>query len=226
MTELERALLALGSELDFPPTPDLAGGVRERLGRRRRWRPALVVLAVAAVAVGIAFAVPPARSAILRFLHLGTATIVRVETLPPAQERPVAAGLGPPRTRAAAEELAQVRMRLPHGVAPSEYYAQPGLIATLLRVRGTPVLVAEMRGDQMIVVKKFLSSGTHVEQVDIGEWGALLQGGPHVLMWQFGRVETRLAGNVLLWLSSGTTYRLEGALDKRQMLDLAHQITR
>ena len=81
MTELERALVALGRELDFPPTPDLAAGVRERLGRRRRWRPALVVLAVAAVAIGIAFAVPPARSAILRFLHLGTATIVRVETL-------------------------------------------------------------------------------------------------------------------------------------------------
>jgi hypothetical protein len=50
-------------------------------------------------------------------------------------------------------------------------------------------------------------------------------------MWQlnFGRihrVETRLAGNVLLWLSADTTYRLEGALDKGQMLALAHQITR
>jgi hypothetical protein len=227
MTELERALVALGSELDFPPTPDLAAGVRPRLQRRRRWlRPALVVAAIAVLAVGIAFAVPPARSAILRFLHLGSATVVRVETLPPAQERPLAAGLGPLRTRADAEALAQVRMRLPHGTAPSDYYAQPGLIATLLRVHGTPVLVAEMRGDQMFVVKKFVSPGTHMEQVDIGEWGVLLQGGPHVLMWQSGHVETRLAGNVLLWVDHGTTYRLEGALDKRQMLDLAHQITR
>ena len=49
-------------------------------------------------------------------------------------------------------------------------------------------------------------------------------------MWQlnFGRihrVETRLAGNVLLWLDKGITYRLEGDLDKSQMLALARQIT-
>jgi hypothetical protein len=50
-------------------------------------------------------------------------------------------------------------------------------------------------------------------------------------MWQFNygeirRVETRLAGTVLLWLSQDTTYRLEGELDKGRMLQLAHQITR
>ena len=50
-------------------------------------------------------------------------------------------------------------------------------------------------------------------------------------MWEhnFGpihRIETRLAGNVVLWLVNGTTYRLEGRLDKSQMLHLARQITR
>ena len=50
-------------------------------------------------------------------------------------------------------------------------------------------------------------------------------------MWQFNygrlhRVETRFAGDVLIWLSRGTTYRLEGALPKARMLQLAHQITR
>jgi hypothetical protein len=51
-----------------------------------------------------------------------------------------------------------------------------------------------------------------------------------VIRWQFGAgeprtIQTRLAGNVLLWLESGRTYRLEGQLDKGQMLRLARNIT-
>ena len=34
MTELERALVALGRELDLPPEPDLRSRVRERIERR------------------------------------------------------------------------------------------------------------------------------------------------------------------------------------------------
>src|SRR6266496_4044135 len=108
MTELERALLALGGELDFPPEPDLLPAVRARLARRRfGFRPALAfAVAVLLVAFGIAMAVPDARSAILRFFHIGSVTVERVETLPPAQQRPLASGLGPALTRQAAEERA------------------------------------------------------------------------------------------------------------------------
>ena len=96
MTELERALLQLGRELDLPAEPDLRSRVRERIERRPRYRRALVpALALLLVALGIALAVPDARSAILRFFHIGSATIERVETLPPARERPLTAGLGP-----------------------------------------------------------------------------------------------------------------------------------
>ena len=46
---------------------------------------------------------------------------------------------------------------------------------------------------------------------------------PHVLIWEFipravHEAQTRLAGNVLLWLRDDVTYRLEGDLDKGQML--------
>ena len=37
MTELERALVALGNELEFPPTPNFWPRVGERLQRRRWW---------------------------------------------------------------------------------------------------------------------------------------------------------------------------------------------
>jgi hypothetical protein len=175
--------------------------------------------------------VPDARSAILRFFHIGAATVEQVETLPPAQQRPLVAGLGPALVREDAEMAAGLRIRLPRGVRPPvRYYARPGLIATLLHVEGTPVLLAEIRDDQTVFAKKAVEKQTTVEPVRIGDFGLWLEGPQHVLMWRFNSplvhvVETRLAGNVLIWVRNGVTYRLEGALDKSQMLALARKIT-
>src|SRR6266498_228858 len=239
MTELERALVALGQELDFPPEPDLVAAVRARLGERRGLaflpprRSLAFAMALIVVAFGIAMAVPQARSAILRFFHIGAVTVERVETLPRAQQQPLATGLGPPLSRRAAESRAQLGIRLPalEGPTPKRYYAQPGLIATLLHDRGEPVLLAEMREDQVMLFKKFAGPGTDVQPVQIGLYGLWLEGERHVLMWSFGpgelhRIQTRLAGNVLIWLAGNTTYRLEGDLTKEQMLELARDITR
>src|ERR687886_740221 len=114
MAELEQALVALGRELDVPAAPDLRGAVGQRIERRRARRRWLALAAgLAVVAVGIAFAVPQARSAILRFFHIGAATVERVETLPPATRRPLVSGLGPARTRAAAERVAGFKIVLP-----------------------------------------------------------------------------------------------------------------
>src|SRR5919201_5112513 len=113
MTELERALRGLGEEIDFPAAPDLVPRVRERLEPRgfdlfARRNVVAVALAVLVVAFGIAMAVPQARSAILRFFHIGAVTVERVETLPPAQQQPLAAGAGagpPPQDAAKAARL-------------------------------------------------------------------------------------------------------------------------
>src|SRR5215475_5461706 len=89
MADLEQRLQALGAELEWPATPRLA--IPSRRPRRHR----LLVVAVAAlVAVAVALAVPGARSAILRALHLEGVTIVQVDVLPPARARPLGAGLG------------------------------------------------------------------------------------------------------------------------------------
>jgi hypothetical protein len=239
MADLERALVALGRELDFPPEPDLVPAVRARLERPRlalglpRRRVLVFAVAVLVVAFGIAMAVPQARSAILRFFHIGSVTVERVETLPRAENRPLAAGLGPPLSRAAAERQASLGIVLPDfdGPPPKRYYARPGLIATLLHYRGEPVLLAEMRDDQVSITKKFAAPDTDVEPVQLGEFGLWIEGGQHVLRWHFGvgeemRVQTRLAGNVLIWLRRNRTFRLEGDLDKSQMLELAREITR
>jgi hypothetical protein len=230
MTELERALVQLGRELDLPPEPDLRSRVRARIERRSRYRRALVPALALLVALGIAFAVPDARSAILRFFHIGAVTIERVETLPAARDRPLTAGLGPALALDEAEARSGVSLVL-NGPRPQRFYAQPGLIATLLNYRDKPVLLAELQADQTGIVKKLAGSETKVEPAPIGSFGLWLEGGPHVLIWVTGsgevrQTEPRLAGNVLIWAEGGRTFRLEGDLSKGQMLELGRQITR
>jgi hypothetical protein len=225
MTELERALVQLGHELDWPAEPDLRSRVRARTERRTFARPLVVAVALAVVA----FAVPQARSSILRFFHIGAVTIERVETLPAAQERPLAAGLGPALTLKEAEAQSGVPLVL-HGPKPQHFYAQRGLIATSLRYHGKPILLAELQGEQVGITKKLAGSGTRVEPAAIGSSGLWLSGGRHVLIWETGagstgRIEPRLAGDVLIWTEGDRTFRLEGDLDKSRMLKLGRQIT-
>ncbi len=230
MTELERALVSLGEAIDFPPAPDFRPAVRERLERRRFVRPLVFAVALVIVAFGIAMAVPPARSAILRFFHIGAVTIERVQTLPPARERPLAAGLGLALPLDQAEARSGVRLVL-DAPRPDRFYARPGLLATLLEYRGKPVLLAEFQGDQLGITKKLAGPGTTVQPAPIGSFGIWIAGGRHVIYWetspgQISRIEPRLAGNVLIWTDGGRTFRLEGALHEEQMLELARDITR
>src|SRR5438094_10609955 len=88
--DLERELRAL--DVEWPPTPELRLALEPLRGRSRR--PLFAAVALALVALAAAFAVPQSRGAILRFLHLGGETIQFVDTLPPAQERPLGEGLG------------------------------------------------------------------------------------------------------------------------------------
>ncbi len=237
MTELERALVALAAELDFPPEPNLVAGVRARLERRRllfpRRRALALAVALVVVAFGIAMAVPDARSAILRFFHIGAVTVEQVETLPAAQERPLTAGLGEPLSRHEAERRAGFPILLPRdrSSTPTRYYVRPGLIATFLHAGSKPLLLVEFQGDQAGIAKKLAGPDTHVEPVQIGRFGLWIEGGRHVIVWEFERVrvhrlDTRLAGNVLLWLQGERTFRLEGDFSKAEMLKLGRQITR
>jgi hypothetical protein len=236
MVELEQALVALGSELDVPPTPDLTSAVRARVARRRgarRWL--IVALAVAVVGVGIAMAVPDARSAILRFFGIGSVKIERVDTLPASREAPLTAGLGPVRTRVDAERIAGFRMVLPQfkGEPPSRYYAIPdALVATVIRSGPTPLVLTELRGDQTWLSKKIVGQDTKIEpaRVDVYD-GLFLSGGRHVLLYEVAhgtevrQLATRFAGNVLLWSDGTRTYRLEGRVSRDEAIRLATLIT-
>ena len=219
MTPLEHALVALGRELELPPAPDLVSAVRARLEPRRERRP--LVLAVAAallVALVAALAIPDARSTILRFLHLGGVTIERVDTLPAAQERPLAQGLGPSLSVPEARRRLQFEPVVPRGIR--RVYVSDGALLVLLRERGKPVLLTELPGG---FAKKAVSGETRIQEVHVGaDYGFWIAGARHV--FQMPADAPRMAGNTLLWEQAGLTLRLEGPLTQAQAIKLAYRI--
>ena len=84
MNGLERELAALSDAVEWPDSPDLAPVVSGRLGDAPRRpglarRPLAIAVAVVLAAVLAVLAVPPARTAILDWLGIGGARIVRVD---------------------------------------------------------------------------------------------------------------------------------------------------
>jgi hypothetical protein len=127
MPELERELRALGAQVDLPAERDLVPAVRALLfehPRRRRWlRPLVVALAAVVLALGIALAVPPARSSILRFFGLESVTVIPVDALPPAGRGPLAYGRRLPLD--SAERQAGFRPLLPDLGDPDAVFPPP-----------------------------------------------------------------------------------------------------
>ena len=117
MTEHEQALRALGRELDVPAAPDIVPAVLERIEPRRRparWRDRRVALAIAIVllaALAATLAVPEARSALFRILHLGGERIELVDELPPAEGALDESTLGEPVTLEEARSRAGFPLR-------------------------------------------------------------------------------------------------------------------
>ena len=141
--DLARELSALAAHVEWPATPELRLSL-EPVPRRRSRRAVFAAVAFAALlAVGVAFAVPQSRAAILRFFHLGAVTIQIVDRLPAAQERPLTAGLGPVIGRAEAKQLIP-DLLLP-ALTPPPLLHSPGsaTIALVFELDGEPVLLSE-----------------------------------------------------------------------------------
>jgi hypothetical protein len=231
MAELETALRQLGSEVAFPPTPDLAPAIRGQLDRPRfrHRRVAIALVSAVVVAIGAAFAVPQARTAILDWLGLRNVSVVRVEKLPavPAHGN---LDLGQRVTLDAAKRRAPWLL-VPDGTPDSVWVNEslPGGKVSLLW--GTPsnirLLLTEFTG--RTYVEKVIQGDTQVERVKIGSAGVWFQG-PHVVMFQdrdgrFRESHARLARNTLVWQMGDVTLRLEGGLTRDEALRIARTIS-
>jgi hypothetical protein len=229
MAELDLELRALGRALDVPAAPDLASAVTRRIQRRRTARRALLAAVAVVAAIGIAFAVPPARSAILEFFHLQGVTVERVDTLPAGRARSIDQALGPPMPLAAAERRLGFRFRLPPGVRPARARVVGNLATVVLERGGAPLLLSEFRGRPFEVMKKVVGASTTVAEADVhGAPGIWIEGATHFLYLDrrgaIAELPIAVHGNVLLWQRGSLIYRLQGKIDERDAIRIAESI--
>ena len=253
MTELERTLVQLGRELDYPPTPAFESRLAARAPAPRRatarpgWRrPVVLALAALLLLAGAAFAaVPGVRDAVLEALGLEGATVERRERLPVAPElRPLRLGEREPSVVAAAERLGFtplvpaaagrpdgvfVRDDVPGGELSLTYAARPGLPEAA--PTGLGLLVTEFRGDfAPEYVGKIAGAATSLERLRVdGERAIWVEGAPHLFFYRppdsdFAERRLRLAANVLLLEQGPLLVRLEGAFGRERALALARSL--
>jgi hypothetical protein len=225
----ERELRALAAFVDFPAERDLAPAIRARLGRQPRRRRALVlILAAALLAIALAFAVTPARSAILRFFHLQGVTIEYVDKLPSVRvSEPF--DLGRPIELSEAERVAGFRpLTSPLLGTPDQVSWDGEMLWFRYGGHGSVrVLVSEFRGSRITtLVKKVVQRGTEIYPVIVDhEQGYFIKGAEHFLYLAPTDIvrdeRVRLARNVLLWEHGALTMRLEGALGIEQAMEIA-----
>jgi hypothetical protein len=234
MSDLRRELDLLRREVDFPPTPDIAGAVRRRLEapRRRRTRPqrrlALTLAAALVLLAALMAAVPGARDSVLDLFGLRGAT---VEVRPELPEREVSGlQLGDRVPLADARSRASFSVLVPGALgAPEAVYLSrriPGGEVTLVYRRGG-LLISQFRGDlDPDYVGKIVSQASGLERSDGRIW---IEGAPHFFFYRAPdgglREHTlRLAGNVLLLERGRLLVRIEGAPTQRRALEIAQTL--
>lgn len=243
MPELELALVELGRDLEFPPTPDLAPRVRARIAAEQAPRPRFAVvparrtlviaLAVLAVTVGALMAVPGTRAAILEFFGLRGVTIERVETLPTVPKQTALDDLGSRVSLDEARDLADFDVVVPERLGePDEVYfldfPPGGMVSFVYGSAEEPrALFTQFRATVEDAFFKKVEADTDVESVTVGgQPGFYLSGAPHVFGYlgadgQFRQETVRLVGNVLLWERGDLTLRLEGDVSRDEALRIA-----
>lgn len=236
MSGLERELRTLSAQVEWPDAPDVASNVLDRLGespRPSRRRAIAVVVALALAAILAVLAVPPARTAILDWLGIGGARIVRVDRLPPLRPARNVDVLG----RQATLTEARAHGGFPFADPPSdepvpdEVRLAPGARVSYLWRDGSDVrlLITQFPGDvgDPALLKKLAGQATVVDRFELdGDPAVWLEGGPHVVLFVAPDGSVRddqgwLAGNTLLVDRAGTTVRVEGNLTRAAAVGLA-----
>ena len=213
--DLEQALVDLGRELAYPPTPQLAVAVRRRLAdasmrprREWRWVPrldrrfALALAAVLAVAAIVLAVSPDAREAVAERLGLRGVQIQQVPAV--SAPRATQLNLGEPVT------LDQARARVAYQIdvpvvlgPPDEVYLSNtpvgGQVALVYYPRsdlpqanttGVGGLLTEFRGNvrSTAALGKGIPPGTHLEEVQVDGGRAFwIEGDPHTFFYMDAR---------------------------------------
>jgi anti-sigma factor RsiW len=237
MSELELQLTRLGRELDFPAERDLTRAVVRRLAEppeRRFWSRRVLVVALAALVVAVAavFAVPPARSAILDWLGIGSAEIRIVDELPEVETVTLAPGERVSLSRAHELEPGLLDPHLDGVGKPDAVFVQdlqPGTPVTYVwgGLDRPRLLLTQVRG--RFYFEKLVHAGeTAVVATEVNGADAAWIKGEHVLYYESGRtggtLPSRLAKSTLVWSRGPVTLRLEGDMTREEAERIARTV--
>jgi hypothetical protein len=222
MSPLEQELRALGATL-FPEEPDIHAAVRTQLvpraGRPTR-RPALALAALLLVALLAALAIPQARSALERWLGVGSARIHHVQRLPRATSGPLISGQAA--SVAAAERWIHHRLLYPEALgAPEQLRVDYGLSVVALRWRRPAIRLLEIESGR-IYLEKLVGADTRIEPVTVAGSTGYWIPARHIAYFDFE--QPTYVGPALLWQHEGITLRLDGPRSKAQAVAIARTV--
>jgi hypothetical protein len=229
------------------PPPDRLAPARPAWRRPRRVALALLLL------LGGAFAIPPARAAILDVLGIGGTRIERREPtatpspVPPGAPLGAGLGLGEPVTAARAGDLAGFTPGRPRALGRPDaifFAASPpdgGRVSYLYRARpglpraaetGAGLLVTVMLAQVSPFVEKLAGQNTRLERFrDRGDLVVRLSGAPYGVAYAGPGQEPifedqRLAGpTLLLERGDGLLIRVEGRVSRARALAVARSVS-
>jgi len=232
----EEQLQVIARTFPYPPTPDLAGAVQQRLAHRgalprgfRLLRPTLAfLLALIILLVGL-LVVPPVRATLLEWLQIGAVRIWLVEptpnptSAPQPTPTPLASlfDLAGATTLAEAQQQAGFPLRLP--TYPADLGAPDGVFFQEI---GGPVVVLVWLGPAQSIRVRFSlhilgpntfaekGNATRLAQTMVNGRPAFWTDGPYLLAYRRGAtvdmdMQRLVEGHVLIWTEDELTYRLE-----------------
>jgi hypothetical protein len=247
--DLERALVALGSSLEYPPAPPTAPAVTARLLAERavRRRPPFPGLALwprrRVLLLALAGVLLLAGTAVAARLAIGAIEIRVVPT--PSTSTPGAGESGAALGERVTLSDALARVRFPIVLPPSlgppteVHLAESAFGSRVVvlvwrpdashpRIEGTVwgTILMELPGGAGPLAYKEIGASTTLQAVQVGNSEAFWISGQHdlTLLTPHGEQRFTVYGNVLLWVRGGTTLRLETTLPKAEAIALAETI--
>jgi len=228
----------------YPPTPDIAGAVQQRLQPQstpsRTWRWAVAAAVLLLLLSASLLAIPPVRAAVFEWLKIGAIEVFVGEEAP-AVETPALSfaevavpfsilDLGEAITLTDAQAIFPEPLRLPEEWEPDSMVYSQQLLGRL------PTITMQWQTADEVTVTlsqiavpywgmKWVSRERVVETAVHGETAIWLEGA-HPLQFETGDYDMQIIvdSNVLIWTEGEVTYRLEGQLTLDEAVQLAESL--
>ena len=230
----EAQVEAMARQFEFPPTPDIAGTVRDRIAaphrrvtRQRVLQTAALVLLVLLIAV---LAVPDWRARALDWLGIGAIRLVDEDSTPAATVTLLDSilDLQGRTTLENAQARVDFPLRMPADLpAPDAVFARRyphSMVVFVWLDTDAPPLSLHQIDTRNVVIKRYPGE---YESVAVNGYLALWLTSPHFIDYLPGDntlIRRYVDSHVLLWEEKGITYRIEGALTLAEALALAESL--